>query len=297
MKHKKILLLIILFFLIGQHNITKYSAAFPCNLIYINSDRQIYYFDDEIILNASWDLNYDPGIQVSYITIQIFNSQNVNIWESPHYDEIGIYEGNWTIDIKSLNLSLSNSSCFLYIKLFLYFYDFFNSDYIYDYLQVIQIQVVKKEISYQISGFKNHIREADNLDFYLQFFIDSLENITYIVNETISLELIKNDRILYSQFFTSNQEGIIHISLYNITEITNGANKIKIIIDSNPLFNTLILEFDLFIDLNDPYNNDNTILYIIMIPSIIIGIGIIIIIFRHFKKTRQKSLAELTIEI
>jgi hypothetical protein len=289
--------MIILFFLIGQHIITRFGAAYPCNLIYINCDRQVYYIDDKITLNASWDLNYDPGTQISYIIIQIFNSQNINIWESPHYDEIGIYEGNWTIDINSLNISLSNSTTFLYIKLFLYFFDFFNSDYIYDYLQVIQIQIIKRDISYQISGFNNQLNKADNLDFFLQFFIDSLENITYVVNQTVSFELIKNDLILYTQIFTSNEEGIIHVSLKNITEITNGSNKIKIFIDSNPLFNALVLEFDLFIDIDDPKKNDNDIFYMIMLISIISGIGITIFIYASYKRSHQKPIAELTVEI
>ncbi len=297
MKHKKILLLIILFFLIGQYNTTKYCTAFPCNLIYMNSDRQVYYFDDRIILNASWDLNYDPGSQISYIKIQIFNSQNVNIWESQSYDEIGIHKGNWTIDINSLNLSLSNSTYFLYIKLFLYFYDFFNSEYIYDYLQIIQIQIIKKDISYQISGFNNHLNKADNLDFYLQFFIDSYGNITYVSNQTISFELMKNDMMLYSQLFISNEEGIIHLSVCNITEITNGRNKIRILIDSNPLFNNLILEFELFIDIDYPDNNNNSIFFIILVLSIIIGIGMTYFIYRRLKKAHQRPFAELIIEI
>ena len=296
MKHKKKLSLVILIFFIVQQNTITYCAAFPCNLFYMNSDRQVYYYDDMIFINASWELDYDTETQISYVKIQVFNSQNANIWESPQYDEIGIYEGNWTIDIELLNLSLSNSTSFLYIKLLLYFYDFYYTDYIYDYLKIIQIQLTKKEICYQISGFNDHLNKADNLDFYIQFYYEYLENITYIVNQTVSFELIKNDITLYNQFFISNEEGIIHISLNNITEISFGSNKIKILIE-NPLFDTLTLEFELFIDNTDLNNEIDILFFVIIVPGIIIGIGISILFYKSYKKARQKSLTELTIEI
>ena len=66
--------------------------------------------------------------------------------------------------------------------------------------------------------------------------------------------------------------------------------------DNNPLFNTLILEFDLFIDSDD--QNNTIIFYTIIVSSIIIiGIGMTFFIYRSFKKAHKRPITELTIEI
>jgi len=108
---------------------------------------------------------------------------------------------------------------------------------------------------------------------------------------------MKDDKILYRQNFTTNDEGSIQIIIFNITKITTGHNVIRFILKNNPLFNNLILDHDLFIGDNEyPLNSSGVIYLILIIPGIIIG-SLIILAYKIFKKSRQKSLAELTIEI
>ncbi|MFX1384717.1 MAG: hypothetical protein ACFFBP_20005 [Promethearchaeota archaeon] len=297
MKHKKLVLIVILLCFLGQLNIIKYCTAFPCNILYLNSDKDVYYLDDEILINASWELNYNPDIQISYIKIQIFNSFNNNLWESLDYDNMGISEENWTVIIKNLNLSFSTSSCFISIKFYLYFYNTITQQLITDYIETIPIQILKRDLSCRLIGFNNHLHNEEALNFYAKFFYQSSENYSYLVNQTIFFEIMKDKKILYSANYTTNIEGVIHISIPNISKITTGQIKIRFLLQNDSFLNDCILDYDLFIDDIENEGISNDILMILLTSVIIVGSLISTLIYRNFKRTRKKSLAELTIEI
>ncbi|MHA1661557.1 MAG: hypothetical protein ACTSUT_20875, partial [Promethearchaeota archaeon] len=101
-------------------SIAKFSKGGTYNLIFLKTDQEVYYIDEKIEINASWELNYNIGLEFSYIQIQIYNIYNNLLWNSSEYYDIGIIEKNWTINILELNISYSNYSNILLVKCFYY---------------------------------------------------------------------------------------------------------------------------------------------------------------------------------
>ncbi|MHA1489837.1 MAG: hypothetical protein ACTSRI_09285 [Promethearchaeota archaeon] len=52
-------------------SIAKFSKGGTYNLIFLKTDQEVYYIDEKIEINASWELNYNIGLEFSYIQIQI----------------------------------------------------------------------------------------------------------------------------------------------------------------------------------------------------------------------------------
>ena len=127
MKKKGLFLLIICIFtgIINYIEPIKAEGYFGYN--YLNTNKQEYFYDEIIIINASWILIYNQQNEISYVQIRIYDSFNILKWNSSEYHEMGVYENGYIIEktinvsIKNLNLSFSNRSASFVITLYYYF--------------------------------------------------------------------------------------------------------------------------------------------------------------------------------
>ena len=110
---KKSLFMFLLLILIDFLSVISFVNAFNCNLNFLKTDKTIYFIDEDIKINASWELSYDINNENSYVQVQIFNGSDIKIWISPEYDEIGFFEKNWTVNLQQLNIDFFMQIFFL----------------------------------------------------------------------------------------------------------------------------------------------------------------------------------------
>ncbi|MEJ2278009.1 MAG: hypothetical protein P8Y70_09735 [Candidatus Lokiarchaeota archaeon] len=159
MKNKNfyILIIIALFILLIIGNQKYVLAEYNCK--YLESDKRVYYPDEIIKLNSSWDLSYENNSE-GYIQIKIFNAYNEIIWNSSKYSEKGFsfYE-EWNINISTLNLIYVNKSCSLTITFYYFKNDGWNI--VEDFSNAIEVSIIKKSISHQCN-YKKTIECGEN---------------------------------------------------------------------------------------------------------------------------------------
>jgi hypothetical protein len=85
-------------------------------LINFSTNKNSYYIDDTIEINATWDLQYDNTTEISYIQVQIFDNSSTLLWNSSLNEEIGLCDKIWNVSIPDLNISLSGETLNLTIK-------------------------------------------------------------------------------------------------------------------------------------------------------------------------------------
>ena len=122
MKHKTKYVLILLLFSSTILSLPQNVKGFYWFLEYMETNKNTYCIDEQVHINASWTLTYNPANEISYIQIQIFNSYDDKIWNTSEYTEIGSIEKNWTIEIQELDLDFSNYTNTLYIKCFSFYF-------------------------------------------------------------------------------------------------------------------------------------------------------------------------------
>ncbi len=108
------LLLIISFFRIN------YGIAYFCNPYSLETDKDIYYFDEVIHINASWDLDYDPLEEISFTKVIILNGAEM-IWNTSKNSDLGFFSKNWDFELNRWNYTLIGTSVILKICLFWYY--------------------------------------------------------------------------------------------------------------------------------------------------------------------------------
>ena len=118
MKKKKIINFLIFALILNLLllNSVNFVNAYYCNLIYLENDKDVYYINDDIFINSSWELNYNPNNEISYVQIQVCDENDLIIWNSSKNYDIGIQEENWKIKILNLKLSISNYPHSFFIK-------------------------------------------------------------------------------------------------------------------------------------------------------------------------------------
>ncbi len=195
MKKKNVPIIIIFIFLGVFHlNLNVRGSPPPFNLIYLNTDKEQYYIDDKIIINASWELNYNIITEISYIQVQIYDNYNNLIWNSSIYDNIGNFYMNWTINIQNLNLSFFCHSINLSVKFYIYLFNIEEMEEVFnEFLEEIEIVILKRTISCQLFGFNNNIFYGDNLKIKARFYDNVLDTSYYLVNHTVEFKIYSED--------------------------------------------------------------------------------------------------------
>ncbi|MFX0042024.1 MAG: hypothetical protein ACFE8L_03850 [Candidatus Hodarchaeota archaeon] len=248
---KKIKLLIILILIpIGLFIDTSFAKASNCNLTFLKTDKAIYYINENIKINASWDLDYNSDIEYAYVQIQIFNNFDNFLWNSSKYDEIGTFEDNWTIIIENLNLDFTNYSNLIFIKFYYYYYQEEIGIPQGEFLETIEITINKREASCELIGFRDHMRLGENHSFNVRFFDSSSDNSSNIINQEILFKIISNNSLLSQRNFTTNQTGMFEIFISSISHLRLGQNILIFEILNSKIYNNTEFMYEILLEKN-----------------------------------------------
>lgn len=113
---KKIIVsfLFVISLLIQVQNINKFSRAAlterpELEEYYLNTDKEEYFTDEIIYLTASWNLSYNLSTETASVKIQIYDENNINIWNLSECNKTGFIEKNWNLNIENLNSTFEES--------------------------------------------------------------------------------------------------------------------------------------------------------------------------------------------
>ena len=271
-----------------------------CQLFYLETDKEIYYNDEIIKINASWDLDYEIG-DSSHVQIKIFNESNDLIWFSPRYSEKGNSNKIWNVVINELNITFKNPSNILNITFFYYITPDIGS-----FLEpMIQIKTIKRNTSGLLIECPKYINPGQQLQFKAVFYNISLDNESYLVNYIIFFKIISKGIPTYRNNFTTNSSGMVQIIVPS-GNLTAGINILIFEIRDNKFYNNLILEQIIYVQLStfedtesegDGSKGDNSINQSVLTIISILSISILIftlILYNSLKRTKPKKLVDIT---
>jgi len=250
---KRITLILLLLIPLIFITISPPTYGYYCKLDSLELNKQKYFIDETIKINASWELNYNIYNEIAYIQIQIYNSQDKIIWNSSKYDEIGNFNKDWELKIEFLNITDNNYSHIFYIKFYSYY---FHIDTMYlqeNFLETREIIIFKRNLFFQIFGFKNRIEYGKNLNFSIKFYDPFLENTPYLINQIVIFNIISNFSLLYESNYSLNELNTINISVSTVTHLTIGYNILSFQISNNRIYNDSKFLFDLIIEKNSVF--------------------------------------------
>ena len=227
--------------------ITKSAKSFSYDVFIFTSDKEIYYNNENININASWELIYDLGHEISYFQVQIFDIFDNILWNSSEHHEIGYSEKNWTINIEYLNISFLNYTNTLFIKLYHFYIDQNGAGGPVDAFRgIIIVNVLKRNVMCQLIGFKNILKYGDYNFFTAKFY--STDNGSYLVNETFHFEIISNKKIFYQNNFTTNESGEISFNISTISHLNLGENNLIFNIRNDVIYNNATFSYEIFVE-------------------------------------------------
>jgi hypothetical protein len=232
----KVIFIVIIFSLVELIIMTNPTVGFECNLSYLETSQDHFYLNENIELNSSWELEYNPFMEIAYVQVRIFNSFNELIWNSSKYDNRGNIFKNWSIDIDFFNLSFTENSSIISIKFFSYYYHIGTMNMVSTYLETIQIEISKRIPICQLIGFKEKITWGEHFFFKAKFLDIDFENNSYLINQSVLFKIFSNNITIYSVNFTTNQLGIIEIFLSSITHLNIGVNRLVFTLSNNVLY-------------------------------------------------------------
>ncbi len=202
------------------------------------TDKTSYYTSEKIKINLTWSNFYVPP-DYQAVRIEIRNSIDQILWNSNWMDNVtgdppDSLSENWTIPIHSI----TNNTETLRVRVRSYYDD--GGDIIVDYKATINIEILKRNVTCQVSGFQNNLELGENQNFNANF--TDFENFA-LVNQLIYIEhtsdtdySLKND--------TTNEIGMINISLA-INEM--GTHFIKLFIKDDPIYNNSVFIYSFYV--------------------------------------------------
>ena len=248
MKKKK-LLLILFVFLIEIPFISKNVIGFYCNLLFLEVDKDSYYANEEIRVNASWELNYNPVNEYGYIQIHLYDSLDNLIWNSSEYDEIGLFTEEWIINITNLKTMFLNYSNIVFIRFFHYTWG--GEGPIQPVpIETREITIFKRIPLCQLFGFRDRIKYGEDLIFTAKFFDEFIEYNSFLNNQSILFIISVNDSVIFQSNFTTNYLGIIEISISSVSHLNMGLNKFTFKFLQNKVYNDSIFQYEISLDKN-----------------------------------------------
>ena len=224
--------------------------GFECNLTILEVDKEFYYPNEIVKINASWQLDYNPINEEAYIQVKLTDEFDTILWNSSKYDGIGNYTENWSIYINQLNLTLNNYTQNLYLKFLSVYHQIGTMDIISNLLETIQIKIVKRISSCELIGFKDQITYGESLSFQARFFDNLIENNTFLNNQLIIFRICSNNTIIFQSNFTTNNLGIIDILISSIDHLDLGVNNLVLKLCNNNVFNDSIFQYEVFVEKN-----------------------------------------------
>ena len=242
---KKIKAVIFLYFFLGIILIPNSILGFSCSNTSLVTDKIAYNIDEKIYLNASWELYYDSGFEVSYVQIQVTNIYDNIIWNSSNYYTIGMSQKNWTIDIQFLNLTLTNNSSWIYIKLFNYYKNFNTNGVVSTYREVIAINIIKRDVECELTNFKSDLIYGESNLFRAKFY--SVNTSFCLINETLQFLIMNYDKVIYQTNFTTDKDGMVSFNISTVKHLGLGRNEVSYIIKNNSYYFDSTFSYELYV--------------------------------------------------
>ncbi|MFX1500741.1 MAG: hypothetical protein ACFFDH_07230, partial [Promethearchaeota archaeon] len=228
--------------------LVSFVKNFYCNLYFLETNKTLYFIDENIKISASWELDYNPANEIAYIQVQIFNSSDFKIWNSSEYDEIGLFEKNWTLNIQDLNIDFTNYTNTLYIRLFFFYFHIDTTNTMSTFLETIKVRILKKEPLCQLVGFRDHLKYGECLNFIAKFYENDLLNNSNLINHTIDFMISFNDIISHEYSYITNSSGVIDLSLSTITDLELGQNFLIFSIRENRIYNDTKFIYGIYVE-------------------------------------------------
>ncbi len=249
-KRKYILIIPILLFF-NFFSMINFVNAFNCNLIDFDTDKSVYYVDEDIKVNASWELYYNPINEIAYTQIHILDGLDQIIWNSTKYNQIGPYEQNWTLNYNNFNIDFINDSCRLYLKFFLFYFQIDTTNTMFTYLETLEIRILKRNITCELIGHKDTIKMGEMLSITAKFYDNTSELGQSLINQSVQFSITFSDLIIFQSNYTTNTLGEIAIDLCSITHLKLGLNLLLFSVTNSKVYNDSIFKYDVFIEKSD----------------------------------------------
>jgi len=234
---KKHFVLIFLFLLFGLIKFTNNVKGDYYIFNYLETDKMVYFKDEKIIIRASWELDYNIANEISYVQIQIFNNFSKMVWNSSKYDGIGCFAKNWTVNVQDLNIASDNYSYILHVKFYYFNFQFETMDTKSSFLDILEIQIIKRELSCSLINFTEQLKYGESLYFKAKFYDKLLGETSYLINQTISFKVSSNNLITYETNLTTNLFGIVEVNISSFPYLCLGPNYLILSLINNTFYN------------------------------------------------------------
>ncbi|MBY9010920.1 MAG: hypothetical protein KGD70_00950 [Candidatus Lokiarchaeota archaeon] len=243
--NKKIIVGFLSFILLVIIFLTSSVKGFSFGNTSLVTDKDTYYTHEKIKINASWELYYDSEYETSYVQIQIIDIFDEQIWNSARYYSIGIIEKNWTVNIQALNITYSNFSNVLIVRIYQTYTHSETGSESESIREITTVNLIKRSITCQLTGFKNDLILGDSNSFSAYFF--STETGTSLMNETFQLITTYNKEIFFQTNFTTNESGEVSFNISTISHLNLGRNEIIFRMKNNVLYNDTAFSYEIFV--------------------------------------------------
>ena len=245
---KKVLIFLILIVsLLELLSFSNSIIGFECNLYNIEVDKEDYYPNEIIKIDAFWALTYNPLTEEAYTQVRISDEFDTVIWNSSKYYNIGNFTEYWNISISALNLTLKNYTHYLFIK-FVSIHHKFGMGIVSNLLETIQVKIYKRIPLCQLIGFRGNINYGDILIFQARFFDNFIENSSFLNNQLIIFLIRSNNSIIFQSNFTTNYLGIINVSISSDHHLNLGENKLIFFLVNNNVYNDSEFQYEVFLE-------------------------------------------------
>ena len=225
--------------------IPQFTLGWPSwDIISLQSDKDTYYNYENMEINASWNLFYDEQ-EIVFVQIHLMNESEDILWKSPKYNNTGYNEDSWMIHIPNLNTEIKNNSIQVFVKFWISFNDYVISGDTYD-LEFLTINIIKANITCELSGFKNSIIYGEVIFLIAKFY--ETNNNLLLNNNTIRFQIEWELVVLYQYDFKTNQSGIITANISSIYNLSVGVNYLKFIIMGNETYNNCQFSYKLRVE-------------------------------------------------
>lgn len=219
------------------------KAVLQINISHFESDKNVYLIDEEISIEASWSLDYNPINDLAYIQIQFVNNLDQIIWCSEQNNSRGMFDKQITLKLLDLNISNFEFSENFTIRFFL-FHKIGDEIFYSGPINSISIQVLKKTVECSINNFNKNIKFGDYLQFKAIFFNLSGNDTQYLDNHIIKLNIFSRNELIYARnYVTSNGKISINISSLEFSKIDS--LKLALIVVANEVYCGNCFNFDI----------------------------------------------------
>jgi len=107
----------------------------------------------------------------------------------------------------------------------------------------------------ELIGFKERLNYGEEITFTARFCDNTIENGSLLVNQIVSFMISFNNSIIFKDNFTTNQLGIIEMTLRSIVHLNIGLNVLIFNIMQNNIYNDTIFQYEILVEKNPVFIN------------------------------------------